>query len=215
MKYKIAVSGAAKLNNHYEYVKELAREVGREIARKKCVLVTGATSGAPYYAAQGFKEVGGFSVGFSPASSETAHLKTYRLPVDVFDVIVYTGFDYSGRNLLMTNAADGVIIISPEYNGGVPASLKNAVDLLTDEWKNKPVAFVPVSDGNFAGSQAIISLQFSLWKLGADTVPGPLRIPNIISAFIDSGIPADKPAMDKRASAFVNNFLRRLYPVKQ
>jgi len=112
-------------------------------------------------------------------------------------------------------SADGVIIISPEYNGGVPASLKNAVDLLTDEWKNKPVAFVTVSDGNFAGTQAIISLQFSLWKLGADTVPGPLRIPNIISAFIDSGIPADKPAMDKRASAFVNNFLRRLDPVKQ
>ena len=112
-------------------------------------------------------------------------------------------------------SSDGVIIISPEYNGGVPASLKNAVDLLTDEWKNKPVAFVTVSDGNFAGTQAIISLQFSLWKLGADTVPGPLRIPNIISAFIDSGIPADKPAMDKRASAFVNNFLRRLDPVKQ
>lgn len=111
--------------------------------------------------------------------------------------------------------ADGVIIISPEYNGGVPASLKNAVDLLTDEWKNKPVAFVTVSDGNFAGTQAIISLQFSLWKLGADTIPGPLRIANIISSFNDSGIPADKPAMDKRASAFVRNFLRRIDPMKQ
>jgi len=107
-------------------------------------------------------------------------------------------------------SADGVIIISPEYNGGVPASLKNAVDLLTDEWSNKPVAFVPVSDGNFAGSQAIISLQFSLWKLGAITVPGPMRIPNIKSAFDASGIPEDKPAMDKRAAAFVSQFLRRI-----
>ena len=112
-------------------------------------------------------------------------------------------------------SADGVIIISPEYNGGVPASLKNAVDLLTDEWKNKPVAFVTVSDGNFAGTQAIISLQFSLWKLGADTVPGPLRIPNIITSFNDSGVPAEKPAMDRRASAFVSNFLRRIDPIKQ
>jgi len=112
-------------------------------------------------------------------------------------------------------SADGVIVISPEYNGGVPASLKNAVDLLTDEWKNKPVAFVTVSDGNFAGTQAIISLQFSLWKLGAVTVPGPLRIPNIKTAFDESGIPADKPAMDKRAAAFVSQFLRWIDSLKQ
>ncbi len=105
-------------------------------------------------------------------------------------------------------SADGVIIITPEYNGGYPASLKNAVDLLTDEWWRKPVAFVPVSDGNFAGSQVIISLQFSLWKLGAITVPGPLRIPNIITAFDESGIPADKPAMDKRASGLLRELLR-------
>jgi len=112
-------------------------------------------------------------------------------------------------------SADGVIIISPEYNGGIPASLKNAIDLLTDEWKNKPVAFVTVSDGNFAGTQANIPLQFSLWKLGAVTVPGPLRIPNIKSAFDESGIPEDKPAMDKRAAAFVSQFLRWIDPLKQ
>jgi len=111
-------------------------------------------------------------------------------------------------------SARGVIIISPEYNGGPPASLKNAVDLLTDEWRRKPVAFVTVSDGNFAGTQAVIPLQFTLWKLGAFTVPGPLRIPNIISAFDESGIPADKPAMDKRTIAFVNEFLRYIDSIK-
>jgi NAD(P)H-dependent FMN reductase len=104
-------------------------------------------------------------------------------------------------------SADGVIIISPEYNGGYPASLKNAIDLLTGEWLRKPVAFVPVSDGIFAGSQVIISLQFTLWKLGAITVPGPLRIPNIITAFDESGIPSDKLAMDKRASAMIGELL--------
>ena len=104
-------------------------------------------------------------------------------------------------------SADGVIIISPEYNGGYPASLKNAVDLLTDEWWHKPVAFVPVSDGNFAGSQVIISLQFSLWKLGANTVPSPLRSLNIITAFDESGIPADKPAMDRSASRLLRELL--------
>jgi len=35
-------------------------------------------------------------------------------------------------------AADGVIIVTPEYNGGYPASLKNAIDLLHPEWHRKP-----------------------------------------------------------------------------
>ena len=111
MKYKIAVSGAAQISHCCKNIEEISKEVGKEIARQKCILITGATTGVPYFAALGFKEAGGLSIGFSPASSEIAHLKTYRLPVDAFDVIVYTGFDYTGRNLIMTNAADGVIII--------------------------------------------------------------------------------------------------------
>ena len=108
---KIAVSGAARISHCAKGIEKLSKEVGREIARQKCILITGATTGVPYFAAQGCKELNGFSVGFSPATSEAAHLKTYRLPVDAFDIIIYTGFDYTGRNLIMTNAADGVIII--------------------------------------------------------------------------------------------------------
>ncbi|MFZ0283103.1 MAG: hypothetical protein WAL29_15745 [Bacteroidales bacterium] len=52
-----------------------------------------------------------------------------------------------------------------------------------------------------------MSLQFSLWKLGAMTVPKPLRIANIKVAFDESGIPADKPAMDKRASSLIRELL--------
>jgi len=110
-RFKIAVSGAARISHCAKNIEKLARELGKEIARQKCILVTGATTGVPHFVAKGCKERGGFSVGFSPASSEAAHIKTYKLPVDAFDIIIYTGFDYSGRNLLMTNAADGVIII--------------------------------------------------------------------------------------------------------
>jgi len=110
-KYKIAVSGAARISHCVKGVEELSKEVGREIARQKCVLITGATTGVPYFTAAGCKEKGGFSVGFSPATSEAAHIKSYRLPVDCFDVMVYTGADYVGRNIIMTKAADAVIII--------------------------------------------------------------------------------------------------------
>jgi uncharacterized protein (TIGR00725 family) len=111
MRYKIAVSGAAQVAHCCQNIKEISKEVGRIIARQKCVLITGATTGVPYFAALGCKEAGGFSVGFSPATSEAAHLKTYKLPIDPFDVMIYTGADYVGRNVIMTKAADGVIII--------------------------------------------------------------------------------------------------------
>ncbi len=111
MGYKIVISGAAQIGHCCQGIKELSKEVGREVARQKCVLVTGATTGVPYFAAQGCKEAGGFNVGFSPAISEAAHLKTYKLPVDPFDVMIYTGADYVGRNVIMTKSADGIIII--------------------------------------------------------------------------------------------------------
>jgi len=112
MQYKIAVSGSALITKDKKYVEKLAEEVGKEIVRQGCILVTGATTGFPYFAAKGAKKAKGVSIGFSPAASELAHIKTYKLPTDVFDLIVYTGFDYSGRNLLMTRAADGIIVVS-------------------------------------------------------------------------------------------------------
>jgi hypothetical protein len=111
-KIKICVSGAAELTPCCPEIKKLAEEVGREIARQGCALLTGATTGVPYFAAKGYKEGGGkFSIGFSPAGSRKEHERSYRLPTDQFDLIVYTGFDYVGRNLILTKAADGVIII--------------------------------------------------------------------------------------------------------
>ena len=81
------------------------------IGKHNGVVVTGATTGVPYYAALGAKKQGGFSIGISPAMSEQAHVRKYRLPIDVFDIIIYTGFGYSGRNLLLTRSADAVITI--------------------------------------------------------------------------------------------------------
>ena len=111
MKYKIVIAGAARIGHCCKKIKEISKETGREVARQKCILITGATTGVPYFAAQGCKATGGFNVGFSPAISEAAHLKTYKLPVDPFDVMIYTGADYAGRDVIMTKAADGVIII--------------------------------------------------------------------------------------------------------
>ncbi len=110
-KLNIVVSGAAVIGHCVKGIEELAKEVGRQVALQGCNIVTGATTGVPYFSALGAKEKKGFSIGFSPATSEEAHVKTYRLPVDAFDVMIYTGADYVGRDTIMTKSADGVIIV--------------------------------------------------------------------------------------------------------
>jgi uncharacterized protein (TIGR00725 family) len=109
LKYKICVSGAAQTGHCTPGIEQVSENMGRLIAERGMVLVTGATVGVPYYAAKGAKEAGGIVIGLSPAASEAAHLKTYHLPIDYHDLIIYTGFEYSGRNLLLTRSSDAVI----------------------------------------------------------------------------------------------------------
>ena len=111
MKYKFVVSGAAETGHCAVDADKRAYEVGQEIVRHGGILITGATSGIPDFAARGAKEAGGISIGISPAASYAAHVRSYKLPTDNYDFIIYTGFDYAGRNLLLTRSSDAVITI--------------------------------------------------------------------------------------------------------
>jgi NAD(P)H-dependent FMN reductase len=97
--------------------------------------------------------------------------------------------------------------VTPEYNGGYPASIKNVIDLLYKEWYHKPVAISTVSDGSFGGNQALISIQFVLWKMKAWTVPALFPVPEVEKTFDENGNPADKQKTDKRASNFIRELL--------
>ena len=121
----------------------------------------------------------------------TERLKHQKSPSE--DVIGFAG---------KIKSSDGIIIVTPEYNGGYPASLKNIVDLLYEEWYHKPVAIASVSDGNFGGTQVLTSIQFSLWKMRAWTVPAMFRVPNVGDTFDENGNPAGKN-LEKAAASFI------------
>ena len=108
--YQICVSGAAK-GTTVSHAHEIAEQVGKRIAERGHTLITGATTGLPDYAAKGAKEAGGISIGFSPAVSRREHVKSYRLPTKYYDSILCTGFDYTGRDLLLVRSADAVVTI--------------------------------------------------------------------------------------------------------
>lgn len=59
----------------------------------------------------------------------------------------------------IADAADAFILVAPEYNHGISAVLKNALDWLYPEFKHKPVALVGVSDGAGSGIRAVEQLR--------------------------------------------------------
>lgn len=139
MKYKICVSGAAAGDCLTRDTLEKTRRIGQRIAQRDCVLITGATTGIPHHAAMGAHDEGGVSIGFSPGLSKKEHVKKYRLPTDGMDLIVYTGFGYSGRNLLMVRSSEAVIIV-----GGRIGTLNEFTNAFEEE---KPIAVLLESGG--------------------------------------------------------------------
>ena len=142
------------------------------------------------------------------ASSHILDLKEYDFPL--FDERLNLQKSPSGKAIDFSEKiqnADGVIIVTPEYNGGYPASLKNAIDLLYNEWHRKPVAISTVSNGVFGGTQVITSLQFSLWKIRAWTVPAMFPVPKVQDLFDEKGNPTDSIDTNKRAHVFINELL--------
>lgn len=111
LKIKLAVSGTADTAHLVDTnAFEVCKEIGAEISRQGAITITGATTGVPLWSARGAKEAGGISVGLSPASGPREHVNLYGLPLEYMDLIIYTGFGYVGRDMLMTRTSDGVII---------------------------------------------------------------------------------------------------------
>ena len=142
------------------------------------------------------------------ATTDIIDLKAYNFPI--FESTLKT-MNNPAENILefaeKIKSSDGIIIVTPEYNGGYPASLKNAIDLLYEEWKHKPIGIVTVSSGPFAGSQALVSLQFTLWKMMAWTIPAMFSVPTVDKAYDENGKALDKPNSDKLAAVFIKELL--------
>lgn len=71
---------------------------------------------------------------------------------------------------------DGFVIVFPQYNWGYPAVLKNALDYLYDEWKNKPVSIMCY--GGHGGFQGALALKLVIQGLNMYTMSNnpPLNI---------------------------------------
>lgn len=92
--------------------------------------------------------------------------------------------DYPNENAKkwssIADAADGFVVVTPEYNHGYPAVLKNAFDWLYPEFYRKAVGFVGVSSGKVGGARAIEQLRpimenFGMFAVRETVMFGPVK----------------------------------------
>jgi NAD(P)H-dependent FMN reductase len=102
--------------------------------------------------------------------------------------------------------ADGFLVISGEYNHGIPPALKNLLDHFLEEYFWRPSGIVCYSAGGFGGVRAAMQLRMTLAELGMSSVPSLLPIPRIADAINDDGV-AQNPIVDRSANRFLDEFL--------
>jgi NAD(P)H-dependent FMN reductase len=88
--------------------------------------------------------------------------------------------------------ADGLLIVSPEYKGGVPGVLKNALDYLKPGiLRRTPVGICTVSSGGFGGVNCLMQLRLTILALGGLPIPDSLPVSKVQELFDEEGQPRD------------------------
>lgn len=102
--------------------------------------------------------------------------------------------------------ADGLVIVTPEYNHGYPGSLKSVLDLLLKEYIHKAVAFVGVSAGPWGGTRVIEACVPMVRELGLAVTFTDLNFPSVKSKFDENGNLLDD-AYEKRVHDFLDELV--------
>jgi NAD(P)H-dependent FMN reductase len=102
--------------------------------------------------------------------------------------------------------ADGFMVVSGEYNHGIPPALKNLLDHFLEEYFWRPCAIVSYSGGRWGGVRAAVQLRACLAEMGMVTIPSTLPFARVQDTFALDGTPAD-PKTASYATEFFNEFV--------
>ena len=142
-----------------------------------------------------------------------------KMPVYNFDIQNSTGIPAEVNVWAdAVRDADGVVIVSPEYNWGIPGGLKNAVDwasrLKDVPFKDKPIALQSCSGGLLGGARMQYALRMTLTALDAFLVGKPEVFVNFSAKKFDEKTLelTDQPTIDlvKRQLASLANLIARV-----
>ena len=130
-------------------------------------------------------------------------VKDFALPQDDYGQAI-KGMFPEWRDAIIR--ADGLVIVTPEYNHGYPGALKNVLDLLLKEYIHKAVALVGVSEGPWGGTRVIEALVPMVRELGLAVTFADLNFPKVPDKFDQDGVLLDK-AYERRVKDFLDELV--------
>ncbi len=133
-------------------------------------------------------------------SSQFFDVRDFDLPLDDYGTEIAHLFP-EWRDAMIR--ADGLVIVTPEYNHGYPGVLKSVLDVLLKEYIHKAVAFVGVSAGPWGGTRVIEAMVPMVRELGLAVSFTDLNFPAIRTKFDENGALLDA-AYEKRVAGFLD-----------
>jgi NAD(P)H-dependent FMN reductase len=130
-------------------------------------------------------------------------VRDFQLPQDHYGTEIGAQFP-EWRDAIIK--ADGLVIVTPEYNHGYPGILKSVLDLLLKEYIHKAVAFVGVSAGIWGGTRVIEACVPMVRELGLSVTFSDLNFPQAQNKFDADGNLLDE-AYEKRVTGFLDELV--------
>ena len=135
--------------------------------------------------------------------SQLFDVRDFQLPQDDYGTAIGGEFP-EWRDAIIR--ADGLVIVTPEYNHGYPGSLKSVLDLMLKEYIHKAVAFVGVSAGPWGGTRVIESCVPMVRELGLVVTFSDLNFPSVKTKFDADGNLLDE-AYERRIGGFLDELV--------
>jgi NAD(P)H-dependent FMN reductase len=136
--------------------------------------------------------------------TEFFDVRDFHLPADDYGMEIKD--DFPEWRDAMTRA-DGLVVVTPEYNHGYPGALKSVLDLLLPEYIHKAVAFAAVSAQVWGGVRVIEALVQTSRELGFAVTFTDLNFPRVHTLFDENGDLIDEHAYEGRVKAFLDELV--------
>ncbi len=129
---------------------------------------------------------------------------THHIDLTELDIPAHIGTSTHLRDAAAEiEAADGIVIVTPEYNHSYPGTLKNFIDQFHTEWAGRPIGFVGYG-GVSGGLRSIEHLRLVFAELRAATLRETVSFHNPHGAFAETGLPPDPAAASDAAERLLN-----------